>query len=321
MKLLSAQGRRRSFVPDASFQTPNVMAVKFSMARVAKTNRRDTTGDASRPGKIPRASELPDAASATKMALVPPTPEVLRKIGQAELAVGVDIETADWTDQKHPLHKGQFGFYTMRGADVFDQRIVQIGWSIQGVARDSLAAEHCELIVQPSGFEIATKAAKLHGVTNERAWKEGQPLHVVLERFMLAMKEAHERGGRSIIQHLEFDAGIIDRELGNAKLDSWIPLWRDIAKQGFCTMDPDIGKWIQMCRGRAFDAYVDSVSVLGLDKTLNLLAPALPVTKDVEEFRASKIHTAGADARMHCLIYVVLRELCAKAGTPKDASL
>ena len=146
-------------------------------------------------------------------------------------------------------------------------------------------------------------------------------MHVVLERFMLAMKEAHERGGRVIIHHLEFDAGIIDRELGNAKLDSWIPLWRDIAKQGFCTMDPDIGKWIQMCRGRVFDAYVDSVSVLGLDKTLNLLAPALPVTKDVEEFRASKIHTAGADARMHCLIYVVLRELCAKAGTPKDASL
>ena len=85
MKLLSAQGRRRSFVPDASFQTPNVMAVKFSMARVAKTNRRDTTGDVSRPGKVPRASELPDAASATRMALVPPTPEVLRKIGQAGL--------------------------------------------------------------------------------------------------------------------------------------------------------------------------------------------------------------------------------------------
>ena len=309
MKLLSAQGRRRSFVPDASFQTPNVMAVRFSMARVAKPNRRDTTGDASRPGKIPRASELPDAASATKMALVPPTPEVIHKLGQAGLVVGVDIETADWTPKRNPLRKGQFGFYTMSGPEIFDQRLVQIGWYIREVAHDC-SEERGEIIVQPQEFEISTKAANFHGVSNRRAWEEGTPLNAALETFMITMQRAHEQGGR-----------IIDKELSRTGLERWRPIWHDIARRGFCTMDPDVGRWIQMCRGRVFDVTQDSVNVMGLADTLRLLAPAFPATTDVEEFRASKIHTAGADARMHCLIYVVLRELCAKAGTPKDASL
>ena len=320
MKLLSAQGRGRSFVPDASFQTPNVMEIRFSMARVAKPNRRDATGEASRPGKIPRASELPDAASATKMALVPPTPEVIHKLGQTGLVVGVDIETADWTPKRNPLRKGQFGFYTMSGPEIFEQRLVQIGWYIREVAHDC-SEEHGEIIIQPQGFEISTKAANFHGVSNRRAWEEGIPLNAALETFMSTMQRAHEQGGRVIIHNLEFDAGIIDKELSRTGLERWRPIWHDIARRGFCTMDPDVGKWIQMCRGRVFDVTQDSVNVMGLADTLRLLAPAFPATTDVEEFRANKIHTAGADARMHCLIYVVLRELCAKAGTPKDAGL
>ena len=53
---------------------------------------------------------------------------------------------------------------------------------------------------------------------------------------------------------------------------------------------------------------------MGLAQTLNLLAPTFPTGNDVKEFRASKIHTAGTDARMHALIYIVLRELSMKAN-------
>ena len=80
-------------------------------------------------------------------------------------------------------------------------------------------------------------------------------------------------------------------------------------------MDPDVGMWIQMCRGRVLDVNEDSVSVMGLQAIINLLAPVLPATKEVEEFRALNIHTAGADAKMHCLIYLVLREMADKAST------
>ena len=290
------------------------------MSLVAKANKRNSTGEA-RVAKVPRASDLQDTAATTTMALVEPSDDVTRKLGKHDLAIGVDIETADWVDQKYPLHKGQFGFFTMRGPDVFDQRIVQIGWFVQGVSCGSPIEAHSELVVQPQGFEVASKAAKLHGVTTERAWKEGLPLNVVLERFMRSVHSAHERGGRVVIHHLEFDAGIIDRELINSGLERWRPIWRKIAQQGFCTMDPDVGKWIQMSRGRVFDIHEESVGVMGLDKTIHLLAPVLPVTTEVENFRANKIHTAGADARLHCLIYIVLRELCEKATAKASESL
>ena len=283
------------------------------MALVAKTSKRDSTGEA-RVAKIPRASELPDASATTSMALLQPSDDVARKLGNHGLAIGVDIETADWTVRKHPLQKGQFGFYTMCGEEVFDQRIVQIGWSIQDVANKYATEEDGELIVQPDGFEIAPKAAKFHGVTDERARKEGLPLATVMERFMQVMTRAHERGGRLVVHHLEFDAGIIDRELANSGLEQWRPRWHYIAWQGFCTMDPDVGKWVQMCRGRVFDVCEDSVAVMGLDTIISLLAPTMPATKDVEEFRLHRVHTAGADARMHSLIYIVLRDLALKAS-------
>ena len=128
---------------------------------------------------------------------------------------------------------------------------------------------------------------------------------------MQVMTRAHERGGRLVVHHLEFDAGIIDRELANSGLEQWRPRWHYIARQGFCTMDPDVGKWVQMCRGHVFDVCEDSVAVMGLVTIINLLAQAMPATK---EFRLHRIHTAGADARMHSLIYIVLRDLALKAS-------
>ena len=79
-------------------------------------------------------------------------------------------------------------------------------------------------------------------------------------------------------------------------------------------MDPDVGKWVQMCRGRVFDVCEDSVAVMGPDTIINFVAQAMPATKDVEEFRLHRIHAAGADARMHSLIYIVLRDLALKAS-------
>ena len=67
------------------------------------------------------------------------------KLGSQSLAVGVDIETADWTTEKHSLQRGQFGFFIMCGPEVFEQRIVQIGWFVQDLSNPEADAEHGEL--------------------------------------------------------------------------------------------------------------------------------------------------------------------------------
>ena len=60
-----------------------------------------------RPVKIPKVQDL--IAAATGTTLVSPSKEVLRKLGANSIVVGVDIETADWLDQKNKPSRGQFG--------------------------------------------------------------------------------------------------------------------------------------------------------------------------------------------------------------------
>ena len=128
------------------------------------------------------------------------------------------------------------------------------------------------------------------------------------------MTRAHERGGRLVVHDLELNAGIIERELTNSGFDRWRLACGTIAQQDFCTMDPEVGMWIQMCYGRVLDVNEESVSVTGLQAIINLLAPVLPTTNEVEESRALNIHTTGSDAKMHCLVYLVLREIANKAS-------
>ena len=285
------------------------MPSKFSLSLVAKKNTRDTDGSDPRKPKVPRVRDL---TATPELCPVEPPAEVVAKLGEQTFAVGIDIETADWTEKKHALHKGQFGFHTMCGPEVFDQRIIQIGWFVQDLSNPDADNEHDELIIQPDGFEIAVKATKLHGVSNERAQQDGMPLKTALDIFMRAMEKLEQRGARLVIHHLEFDAGIIDRELATAGLDHYRQQWQSMAKAGFCTMDPAIGKWIQRCCGRIFDVHENSMAVMSLERTIDLLSPSLPVCEAVQNFRANRLHTAGSDAQLHCLIYKALRDIATK---------
>ena len=90
------------------------MQSKFSLSLVAKTN---DDGSEPRKSKVPRVSDLMATPETCRNYPVEPSPEVVAKLGSQSLAVGVDIETADWTNQKHGLQRGQFGFFTMCGPD------------------------------------------------------------------------------------------------------------------------------------------------------------------------------------------------------------
>ena len=126
------------------------------------------------------------------------------------------------------------------------------------------------------------------------------------------MEGLEQRGARLVIHHLEFDAGIIDRELITAGLLHHRERWQSMARAGFCTMDPTIGKWIQLCCGRTFDVHENTMAVLSLERTINLLLPSLPACETVQNFRANPLHTAASDAQLHCLIYQALRNMATR---------
>ena len=285
------------------------MQSKFSLSLVAKAN---DDGSDPRKCKVPRVSDLMATPETCRNYPVEPSPEVVAKLGSQSLAVGVDIETADWTTQKHGLQRGQFGFFTTCGPEVFEQRIVQIGWFVQDLSNPEADAEHGEIIIRPDDFQISAKATKLHGVSNERAQHDGLPLRSALNTFMCAMEGLEQRGARLVIHHLEFDAGIIDRELITAGLLHHRERWQSMARAGFCTMDPTIGKWIQLCCGRTFDVHENTMAVLSLERTINLLLPSLPACDTVQNFRANRLHTAASDAQLHCLIYQALRNMATR---------
>ena len=279
------------------------MQRKFSLTMVAKTNSESVKA------KVPRVRDLPDKLEANRIQTVKPSEEIHNKLGQPHLVVGVDIETADWTPSRHNLRKGQFGFHTMCSPEVFNQKLIQIGWCVSDLNGAKPFEELQEIIIQPDGFVISEKATKLHGVSTYRALQDGVPVKMALDMFMHAMQRADRRGARIVVHHLEFDAGIIDKELASAGLQHWRPQWQAMAKAGFCTMDPTVGEWIQRSCGRDFDKCENSMSVMSLQKTIELLSPILPTHEVVQNFRANGLHTASSDAQLHCLIYKAMREL------------
>ena len=262
------------------------------------------------PKKTPRASRIPKAPKADELALlsqtliVEPTEQVRTKIGEALLVAGIDVETHDFEKKRNGLRRGQFGFLNLCDASVFSQRVVQIGWAI-GSTRAPRPEVCEEYLVRPDGFAISDKATAMHGITNARALEAGLPLREVLSRFMRAMKQLEEKGGRVVCHHLEFDAGIILKELENADMPDEKTRWSRLAKNGFCTMDPDVGAWVQRCSGRDREPGDDGRQVMSLHTAVNLLLPKDAAINSL----LAKLHSAGADAQLHRLIFLAMMKL------------
>jgi DNA polymerase III epsilon subunit-like protein len=71
------------------------------------------------------------------------------------------------------------------------------------------------VIIKPSGFTIPSDAAAVHGITTERAQREGQPLDTVMEEFMNDVQLA-----ASVVGHnIDFDMHIVGAELYRLDMD------------------------------------------------------------------------------------------------------
>jgi DNA polymerase III epsilon subunit-like protein len=85
-------------------------------------------------------------------------------------------------------------------------RIVQLAWSLRRA--DGSPISSCSSIILPEGFVIPEAASRIHGITTYRALAEGEPLHLVLEAFAVAIGDADFL----VAHNYDFDAPICGAE-------------------------------------------------------------------------------------------------------------
>jgi len=85
-------------------------------------------------------------------------------------------------------------------------RLVQLAWQLHDAEGGLVRAE--DFIIKPEGFTIPYSAEKIHGISTEKALKEGMPLTEVLEKFASDIENS-----RLLIAHnIDFDINIVAAE-------------------------------------------------------------------------------------------------------------
>ena len=154
-----------------------------------------------------------------------------------EVVLALDIETHDWPEGEDFKDRvGDFGFYTTRDKKHLDvPRVVQIGWIVGTTDLGDEPWISKEYLVKPDGFEVSKKATDFHKINHSQAVTEGLPLSDVLAEFMRDAADVAEQGGRVVAHQLEFDGGIIQRELERCRMFDLEKRWFAMATKGFCT--------------------------------------------------------------------------------------
>lgn len=85
-------------------------------------------------------------------------------------------------------------------------RLVQIVWQQYDDSEEQISSH--DHIIKPQGFTIPYASARIHGISTERAIKEGTSLKVVLSEFSKAISQS-----KILIAHnMDFDGKIIGAE-------------------------------------------------------------------------------------------------------------
>ena len=104
-------------------------------------------------------------------------------------------------------------------------RMIQLAYLLTDAEGNKLAGgDH---IIKPVGFTIPEDAAKIHGISTERALKEGAGLLAVLLEFQAALGRAQYL----IAHNISFDEKIMGAEFLRNNLPNVIP-----SKKQICTM-------------------------------------------------------------------------------------
>ncbi len=82
-------------------------------------------------------------------------------------------------------------------------RLVQLAWQIHD--EKGALVEVKNFIIKPEGFVIPRATEKIHGISTERALREGRPLQEVLDEFVTALQKVKVVAGHNV----EFDNTIV----------------------------------------------------------------------------------------------------------------
>jgi len=104
-------------------------------------------------------------------------------------------------------------------------RLVQLSWlNASGAGQIDRPEDH---IIRPSGFTIPVESSNIHGITTERALREGEDLRAMVTRFCEDVRNA-----RYIVGHnVAFDVKVVQCECVRLGLPD--PF---VGKQILCTM-------------------------------------------------------------------------------------
>ena len=126
-------------------------------------------------------------------------------------------------------------------------RLVQVAWQLHD-AKGNLISQH-NYLIKPEGFDIPYKAEQIHGISTDRALKEGHDLKEVLAIFSKDLEKTQQLVGHNI----EFDINIIGSEFLRQELDpqKFLLLKRvdtGLASIEFCQLQGGIGGKLKMPR-------------------------------------------------------------------------
>lgn len=138
-------------------------------------------------------------------------------------------------------------------------RMIQLAYFLSDADGNKLAGG--DFIIKPAGFTIPDEAARIHGITTERANKEGRDLLTVLLDFQAAIGRAEYL----VAHNMSFDEKIVGAEFLRNNMPDTLP-----AKTRICTMHsstdfcaipgPYGNKWPKLMElhGKLFNAGFDA---------------------------------------------------------------
>lgn len=108
--------------------------------------------------------------------------------------------------------------------------MVQLAWSLRDEQGE--VQQECSKIIKPEGFSIPNEASRVHGITTERANREGELLINVLNDFCQVLSRAN----LTLVAHnMGFDEKVVGAELLRMNIKS---NFFDLPK--ICTMKSSI---------------------------------------------------------------------------------
>ncbi len=105
-------------------------------------------------------------------------------------------------------------------------RLVQIAWL--HYEKDGTKISESNFIIKPEGFTIPAEASNIHGISTERAMKEGVSLQKVLNDFQSLVAKVNYL----VAHNMSFDEKIVGAEFLRQKMSNDIP-----NKNRICTME------------------------------------------------------------------------------------